>query len=119
MRGVCSAFYQTCNNGHKKGNFFNVCMSTNKSLKYLDNQSRPPTTADKALDRYFFIGAIFDILNEVKNKQQINIIVKEANAKLSVTFNTNGTNICYKIECGAPVNEIPENQIEICKQNQE
>ena len=57
-------------------------MSTNKSLNFLDNQSTPPETAEEVLDEdNFFIGTIFDILNEVKNKnQQINAIAEETNA---------------------------------------
>ena len=43
-------------------------MSTNKSLNYLDKLS---TTAEDVLDEgNFFIGAIFDISNEVKNNNQ-------------------------------------------------
>ena len=69
MRGACpAAFHQTCNNCHKKGHFDNVFMSTNKSLNYLDKLS---TTAEDVLDEgNFFIGAIFDISNEVKNNNQ-------------------------------------------------
>ena len=57
-------------------------MSTNKSLNFLDNQSTPPETAEEVLDEdNFFIGTIFYILNEVKNKnQQINAIAEETNA---------------------------------------
>ena len=57
-------------------------MSTNKSLNFLDNQSTPPATAEEVLDEdNFFIGTIFDILNDVKNKnQQINAIAEETNA---------------------------------------
>ena len=72
-----------------------------------------PATEDEALDN-FVIGVIFDISNEVKNNnQQINTIVKETNAKWSVLCNINGTNICYKIDSGAQVIVIPENQIEM------
>ena len=89
-------------------------MSTNKSLNYLDNQNTQPTTAEEALDEdNFFIGTIFDISNEVKNNnQQINTIAEEKNAECSVTLNTNGTNICYKIDSGGQVSAVPENQIE-------
>ena len=57
-------------------------MSTNKSLNYLDNQNTPPTTAEEVLDEdNFFTGAIFDILNDVKNNnQQSNAIAEETNA---------------------------------------
>ena len=84
-------------------------MSTNKSLNFLDNQSTPPETAEEVLDEdNFFIGTIFDILNEVKNKnQQINAI-----ARRQTPLNTNGTNICWRIDSVALVNVIPENQIE-------
>ena len=53
-------------------------MSTNKSLNFLDNQSTPPETAEEVLDEdNFFIGTIFDILNEVKNyNHKINTIPK-------------------------------------------
>ena len=72
-----------------------------------------PATEDEALDN-FVIGVIFDISNEVKNNnQQINTIVEETNAKWSVLCNINGTNICYKIDSGAQVIVIPENQIEM------
>ena len=89
-------------------------MSTNKHLNYLDNQNTPLTTAEETLDEDdFFIGAIFSTSNGViNNHQQINTIAKETNAEWSVTLNTNGTNICYKIDSGAQVNVLPENQIE-------
>ena len=59
MKRACPAFHQTCYNYHKKGHFANVCMSTNKSLNYLDTKSTPPTTPEEALDEdNFFIGAI-------------------------------------------------------------
>ena len=62
MRGNCPALHQTCNNCHKEGDFANVCMSTNKSLNYLDSQNTQPTTAEEPLDNDdFFIGAIFYI----------------------------------------------------------
>ena len=62
MRGNCPALHQTCNNCYKEGDFANVCISTNKSLNYLDSQNPQPTTAEEALDRdNFFNGAIFDI----------------------------------------------------------
>ena len=94
MRGACPAFHEICNNFHKKGQFANVCMSTNKSLNCLDNQNTQPTTAEESLDKgNIFIGAIFDISNEV-------------------TLNTNRINICCKIDSGAQVNVIAENQIE-------
>ena len=114
MRGACATFHQTCNNCHKKGHFAKVCMSTNKSLNYLDNQNMSPTTAEEVLDKgNFFIGTIFDTSYEVKNNnEQINTIAEETNAEWSITLNTNGTNICYKIDSGAQVNIIPENQIE-------
>ena len=61
-------------------------MSTNKSLNYIDNQNTSPTAAGKALDKESFsIGAIFDILNEVRNNNQhINTIAEETNAESSV-----------------------------------
>ena len=79
MRGACPAFHQTCNNCHKKGHFANFCMSTNKSLNYLDNyQNMSPATTEILDEDNFFIGAIFDISNEVKNNnQQINTITEE------------------------------------------
>ena len=54
-------------------------MSTNKSLNCLDNQNRPIATTDEGLEEdNFFIGAIFDTSNEVKNNnQQINTITVE------------------------------------------
>ena len=54
-------------------------MSTNKSLNCLDNQNGPIATTDEGLDEdNFFIGAIFDTSNEVKNNnQQINTITVE------------------------------------------
>ena len=56
-------------------------MFINKSLNYLDNQNTPPTTANVLGRDNFFIGAIFDISNEVKNNnQQINTIAEETNA---------------------------------------
>ena len=89
-------------------------MSTSKHLNYLDNQNTPLTTAEETLDKdYFFIGAIFETSNRViNNNQQINTIAEETNAKWSVTLDTNRTNICYKIDSGAQVNVLPENQIE-------
>ena len=77
-------------------------MFTDKSVNDLDNQSIPPTTAKVLDEGNFFIGAIFDISNEVKiNNQQINTITQETNAKWSVTLNTNETNICYRIDSDA------------------
>ena len=89
-------------------------MSTNKHLNYLDNQNKPLTTAEETLDEdNFFVGAIFDTSNGViNNNQQINTIAEETNAEWSVTLNTNGTNIYYKIDFDAQVNVLPENQIE-------
>ena len=46
------------------------------------------------------------------NNQQINTIAKNSNTECSVTLNTNGTNSSYKIDSGAQVNVIPEQQIE-------
>ena len=46
------------------------------------------------------------------NNQQINTIAKDSNTECSVTLNTNGTNISYKIDSGAQVSVIPEQQIE-------
>ena len=114
IRGVCPAFHQTCNKCHKKGHFANVCVSTNKHLNYLDNQNTPLTTAEGTLDEEnFFISAIFDTSNGViNNNKQISTIAEETNAEWSVTLNTNWTNICYKIDSGAQVNVLPENQIE-------
>ena len=114
MRGACPAFHQTCNNCHKKGHFANFCMSTNKSLNYLDKQNTQLTTAEEALDEdNFFIGSIFDISNEVKNNnQQINTIAEETNTEWSFALNTNGTNICYKIDSVAKFNVISKSQIE-------
>ena len=114
IRGACPAFHQTCNKCRKKGHIANVCMSTNKHLNYLDNQNTLLTTAEGTLDEdNFFIGVIFDTSNGViNNNQQINAIAEETNAEWSVTLNTNGTNICYKIDSGAQVKVIPENQIE-------
>ena len=82
-------FIKSYNNCHKKGYFANVCLSRNKSINYLDNQNTPPTIADEALDKgNFFIGAFFDISNEVKNSnQQINTIAEETNAEWSVNTN--------------------------------
>ena len=93
MRGACPAFHQNCNNCHKKGHFTNVCMSINKSLNYLDNQNTQPTRAEEALDEdSFFIGAIFDISNEVKaNNQQIKTIAYETNAEWLVKLPTGQT----------------------------
>ena len=81
MSGAGTAFQNTCNNCHKKGHFFNVDMSINKSLDYLDNQNMPPTITKETLDKgNFFIGAIFDISDEFKiNNQQINTIEKKTN----------------------------------------
>ena len=90
-------------------------MSISKSSIYLDNHHKtPPATSGETLDEdSFFIDAIFDIPNEGKNKnQQINTIVEGANTEWSVTLNTNGIKICHKIDSGAQVNAIPENQIE-------
>ena len=72
------------------------------------------TTAEETLDEdSFFIGAILDTSNRViNNNQQINTIAEETNAEWSVTLNTNGINICYKIDSGAQVNVLPENQVE-------
>ena len=114
IRGACPAFHQTCNKCHKKGHFSNVCVSTNKHLNYLDNQNTPLTKAEETLDEdNFFIGAIFDTSNGViNNNQQINTIAMETNAEWSVTLNSNGTNICYKIDSGAQVNALPKNRIE-------
>ena len=114
IRGACPAFHQTCNKCHKKGHFTKVCMSTNKHLNYLDNQNTPLTTAEETLDEdHFCIGAILDTSNGViNNNQRINTIAEDTNAEWSVTLNTNGTNICYKIDSGAQVNILPENQIE-------
>ena len=114
IRGACPAFHQTCNKCHKKGHLAKVCMSTNKHLNYLDNQNTPLTTVEETLDEdNFFIGAIFDTSNGViNNNQQINTISEETNAEWSVTLNTNGTNICHKIDSGALVNVLPKNQIE-------
>ena len=83
MRKACPAFHHARNNCYKKGNFANVCMFTNKSLNYLDNQNTPRTTPIEALSEFnFFIGAIFDISNELKNiNQKINTIAKETNAE--------------------------------------
>ena len=112
MRGACPAFHRNCNNCHKKGHFTNVCMSINKSINYLDNQKTQPTRAEEALDEdNLFIGAIFDISNEVKaNNQQIKTIANETDAEWLVKLSTNRTNICYKINSGAQVNVVPENQ---------
>ena len=114
IRGACPTFHQTCNKCHKKVHFAMVCMSTNKHLNYLDNQNTPLTTAEETLDEdNFFIGAILDTANGViNNNQQINTIAEETNTEWSVALNTNGTNICYKIDSGAQVNVLPENQIE-------
>ena len=89
-------------------------MSTNKSLNYIDNQNTPRTAAGKALNKEnFSISAISDILNEVKNNNQhINTIVEETNADVKYKFNTNGTNICYKMESDAQGIIISENQTE-------
>ena len=89
-------------------------MSTNKHLNYLDNQNTPLTKAEETLDEdNFFIGAIFDTSNGViNNNQQINTIAEETNAEWSVTLNSNGTNICYKIDSGAQVNVLPKNRIQ-------
>ena len=83
MRKAFSAFHHACNSCHKKGNFANVGIFTNKSLTYLDNQNRPRTTPIEALSEFnFFIGAIFGISNELKNiNQKINTIAKETNAE--------------------------------------
>ena len=72
-----------------------------------------PTTAEDILDEYnFFIGTIFDILNEVKNINQQNTTVAEKiSTYLSVTLKASGTNFYCKIECGSQVSVIPENQI--------
>ena len=57
-------------------------MFTNKSLNYLDNQNTPRTTPIALSEFNFFIGAIFDISNELKNiNQKINTIAKETNAE--------------------------------------
>ena len=73
MRKACPAFHHACNNCYEKGNFVNVGMFTNKSLNYLDNQNTPRTTQIEALSEFNFIGAIFDISNELKNiNQKIN-----------------------------------------------
>ena len=47
-------------------------MSINQFLNYLDNQNTSPaSTAEDILDEVnFFIGTIFDVLNEVKNSNQ-------------------------------------------------
>ena len=49
-------------------------MSINQFLNYLDNQTTSPaSTAEDILDEVnFFIGTIFDVLNEVKNSNQQN-----------------------------------------------
>ena len=49
-------------------------MSINQFLNYLDNQNTSPaSTAEDILDEVnFFIGTIFDILNEVNNSNQQN-----------------------------------------------
>ena len=88
-------------------------MSTNKDVNYLDNQSTPLATTEETLDEdNIFIGAICDTSNGViNNNQQINTIAEETNTEWSVTLNTNGTNICWKIDSGAQVNVFPENQI--------
>ena len=90
-------------------------MSTSKSLNYLHNQNIPPTAVEEAFDEdSFIIGATVDISNEVKNNnQQTNTI-----AEWSVTLNTNGTNIYYKIDFSPQVNVIPENQIETLQTKQ-
>ena len=89
-------------------------MLTSKSLNYLDNQSTHPAKADEALEKeYFLVGAIFDVSDKGKNNnQQINTIAADTSAEWSITFNTNGTNICYKNNFGAQINVIPDNQIE-------
>ena len=81
MSGAGTAFQNTCNKCHKKGQLFNVGMSINKYLNYLDNQNMPPTVAKEILVKgNFFIGAIFDISDEFKNNnQQINTIEKKTN----------------------------------------
>ena len=86
----------------------------NKHLNYLDNQNTLQTTAEETSDEdNFFIGAFFHTSNGViNNNQQINTIAEETNTEWSVTLNTNGTNICYKIDSDAQVNVLPENQTE-------
>ena len=81
MRGVCSAFHQTCNNFHKKGHFVNVFMSTNKSLNYLDNKNTPPIIADEALDkdnlrRQMPSGQSLSIPTGPKSAAKLNLVLK-------------------------------------------
>ena len=73
-----------------------------------------PATPIETLDEEnFFVSPIFDISNESKNNnQQISTIAEKTNAEWSVTLNTSWINICYKIDSGAQVNVISENQIE-------
>ena len=73
-----------------------------------------PATPIETLDEEnFFVSPIFDISNESKNNnQQISTIAEKTNTEWSVTLNTSWINICYKIDSGAQVNVISENQIE-------
>lgn len=57
-------------------------MSINQFLNYLDNQNTSPaSTAEDIFDEVnFFIGTIFDILNEVNNSNQQNNTAAEETA---------------------------------------
>ena len=83
----------------------------------LDNQNMLPTRTTEGISdkENFFVGALFDISNKLKNNhEQINTTTEEANTKWSVLlFNTNGTNVCYKINSGVQVKVILANHIKI------
>ena len=94
--------------------FVNVCMPTNKPLNYLGNQNMQPTTAEEALDEnnwcHFW---------QMKTKQPTIQHNRRGDKRewSSVTLSTNGANMCYRIDYGAQVNVISENQIETLRKN--
>ena len=111
-RGSCPAYKQTCHNCGKNGHFSKCCRS--KPVNTITNES------DTDSDDSFFIGAIFaeNIIadnspnpepkqNADQNITEIHSVGGAQHDDWTVIFNTNGTDIEYKVDTGAQVNVLP------------
>ena len=114
-KGNCPAYYRNYLKCNRKGHYSSCC--NNFSRVHQVKEHAESSTSD--CDSEFFVGAIYNentnnTLVAVKKMHSIGV-----NNDWTVKFETNGTDVIYKIDSGAQVNVMPESIYKTLKQKSE
>ena len=110
QHGCCAAFGQRCNKCHEKNHFAKCCTKKVQEIEEdIDSESAESTSDDE-----FYIGSVTVTENESETIHDYEELLKvdsvgdAGTTQWSITLETAGENISYKIDTGAQVNVLPK-----------